>query len=119
MGRPKEHGDETRTALLRAASDILGQEGVGGVSIRRVADQAGTTTRAVYALFEDKDGLLRALFRVAAETMRHHHEAVPADRDPIRELHALAAAYRRAAREQPHLYNLLVGGGAQPTEADI
>ena len=28
-------------------------------------------------LFGDKDGLLRELFRIVAETMRRHHEAVP------------------------------------------
>jgi AcrR family transcriptional regulator len=120
MGRPKEHGDRTRAALLDAATEILGKEGISAVSVRRVADQAGTTTRAVYALFQDKDGLLRALFRVAAETMRRHHEAVPPDADPIRELHALAAAYRAGAHEQPYLYSLFVGTrDAKPTEDDL
>lgn len=119
MGRPKEHGTQTRDALLTAATEILGKEGAGAITVRRVAEQAGTTTRAVYALFGGKDGLLRALFRVAAETMRRHHEAVPVDADPVRELKALAAAYRAAAREQPHLYGLYVGSSeVRPTEQD-
>jgi AcrR family transcriptional regulator len=120
MGRPKEHGTSTREALLAAATEILGKDGVSAVTVRRVAEHAGTTTRAVYALFGDKDGLLRALFRLEAETMRRHHEAVPVDEDPIRELHALADAYRAAAHEQPQLYGLFIGSTAvRPTEEDI
>ena len=103
-----------------AATELLGKEGIGAVTVRRVADQAGTTTRAVYATFGDKDGLLRALFRVAAETMRRHHEAVPVDEDPVRELTTLAGAYRAAVREQPALYRLYIGSSeACPTEDDL
>lgn len=80
------------------------------MTLRRLADEAGTTTRAVYSLFGDKDGLLRALFTIAAETMRRHHEAVPVDPDdPTREFPPLALAYRAAAREQPALYDLWFG----------
>jgi len=120
MGRPKEHGTRTREALLAAATEILGHEGAGAVSVRRVAERAGTTTRAVYVLFGDKQGLLRALFHVAAETMRRHHEAVPVDEDPLRELMALPGAYRAAAREQPFLYSLFVGNQeVRPTDEDL
>src|SRR5262249_24688579 len=120
MGRPKEHGTETRDKLLAAATEILAAEGVAGGTVRRVPQPAGTTTRAVYALFGDKEGRRRALFRVAAETMRRHHEAVPVDEDPTRELRALAAAYRAAAREQPALYGLFIGSTeVRPSEEDL
>jgi len=107
VGRPKEHGTATRQALLDAAATIVGAEGEDAVTVRRVADAAGTTTRAVYSLFGDKDGMLRALFSVAADTIRRHHEAVPVDSDdPTREFPSLALAYRAAALEQPNLYQL-------------
>jgi AcrR family transcriptional regulator len=110
MGRPRAHGIQTRQALLAAGTAIIGAEGADGISVRRVADQAGTTTRAVYTLFGGKDGLVRALFTIAAETMRRHHEAVPVDpADPVREFPALALAYRAAAREHPALYDLWFG----------
>ena len=73
--------------------------------MRRVAESAGTTTRAVYTLFGDKNGLLRAVFRQMAEVMRRHHERVPEMEDPFEEIQRLAAAYRAAAREQPNLYD--------------
>ncbi len=105
MGRPREHGTATQTALLDVAGEILGAEGVEAVTIRRVADAAGTTTRAVYTLFGDKNGLLRALFRQMAEVMRRNHEAVGDLADPIEEIQLLAAAYRAGARQHPNLYD--------------
>jgi len=105
MGRPREHGDQTRAALLDVAGRLLGADGVDAVTVRRVAEQAGTTTRAVYTLFGDKSGLLRALFQQMAETMRRHHEAVPVMDNPFEEIQQLALAYRTSALEQANLYD--------------
>src|SRR5215468_10039426 len=109
MGRPREHGTETREALLNAAGAILQAEGPAAVTVRRVADEVGTTTRAVYSLFGDKNGLMKALYVEAAETMRRHHEAVPIGDDPIADISELALAYRAAALEEPNLYWLYLG----------
>ena len=109
MGRPKEHGTETREALLNAAGALLQAEGAAAVTVRRVADDVGTTTRAVYSLFGDKNGLMKALYHEAAETMRRHHEAVPVGDDPVADIPELALAYRAAALEQPNLYWLYIG----------
>ncbi|HET7017489.1 MAG TPA: TetR/AcrR family transcriptional regulator [Streptosporangiaceae bacterium] len=122
MGRPREHGTATRAALLTTATALLSSEGVDAVTVRRVAAETGTTTRAVYSLFGDKDGLLRALFGEIAETMRRYHLAVPEREDPVAELAELASAYRAAAREHPDLYPLYIGRAAyslRPTAADI
>jgi AcrR family transcriptional regulator len=121
MGRPKEHGTETREKLLAAATEIIGREGIGALTVRRVAEQVGTTTRAVYSLFGDKEGLLRALYYVAADGLSEHTDAVPVDADPVRELDALGAAYRAWALEHPELYNFFIVGGPEmrPTEEDM
>ncbi|NRQ33825.1 TetR/AcrR family transcriptional regulator [Nonomuraea sp. NN258] len=110
MGRPREHDEQTRRTLLAVAGDLLAAEGSGGVSVRRVSQEAGTTTRAVYSLFGDREGLLRALYQQAAETMRRHHEAVPENADPLVEITALTLAYRAAALEEPNLYGLFMSG---------
>jgi AcrR family transcriptional regulator len=109
MGRPPEHDELTKARLLEAAARLLEEEGAGAISVRRVAQEADTTTRAVYSLFAGKEGLLRQLHHEAAETMRRHHEAVPESDDPLAEVTALALAYRRAALEQPHAYGLVMG----------
>jgi len=95
-----------RAALLAAAGELLHSEGRSAVSVRRVADAVGTTTRAVYSVFGDKDGLLRALSEDVAETMRRHHEDIPERDDPIAEIVELAFGYRAAALEKPNLYGV-------------
>jgi len=114
MGRPREHGTATQAALLAAAAEIVGAEGPAALTVRRAADRVGTTTRAVYSLFGDKDGMLRALNHTAAETMRRHHEAVPVSDDPVSEFPALALAYRDAVLEQPNVYEMWIAGLAAP-----
>lgn len=106
MGRPRQHGPQTRAALLAAAAELLHTEGRAAVSVRRVADAVGTSTRAVYTVFGDKDGLLRALSEDIAETMRRHHEDIPERDDPIAEIIELALGYRAAALEKPNLYGV-------------
>jgi AcrR family transcriptional regulator len=44
--------------LLRAAAEVLGQHGVDGATIPRIAQHAGLTPGAVYRRFPDKDALL-------------------------------------------------------------
>jgi len=109
MGRPKEHGEQTRAALLAAAADLVHAEGPGALSVRRVAVAAGTSTRAVYSLFDDKEGLLRALSVDVAETMRRHHEEIAEQPDAFAEIVELALGYRAAALEKPQLYDLFIG----------
>jgi len=109
MGRPKEHGEETKGRLLVAAGEILAREGPEALSIRRLADAVGTTTRAVYSLFGGKDGLISAMYLEMGDTLTRRHLEVPSSNDPITELLALAHAYREAVLEHPTLYPLVVG----------
>ena len=58
MGRPREHNERTASALLETAERTIEEHGIGALSLRELASDAGTTTRAVYSLFGSKEGLL-------------------------------------------------------------
>jgi AcrR family transcriptional regulator len=62
MPRAKQRTPALRDELLRVALATLADDGVAGLTTRRVAAAAGTSTNAVYELFGDKAGLVRALF---------------------------------------------------------
>jgi len=49
---------ESERKLLKAATEVLGQHGVNGATIPRIARHAGLTPGAVYRRFRDKDELL-------------------------------------------------------------
>ena len=74
MGRPREHDERTAAALLDAAEQLIAERGVDALSLREIAREAGTTTRAVYSLFGSKEQLLGALgvpcIRVPGERSR-------------------------------------------------
>jgi AcrR family transcriptional regulator len=47
--------------LLKAAAEVLGQHGVEGATIPRIAQHAGLTPGAIYRRFPDKDALLETV----------------------------------------------------------
>jgi AcrR family transcriptional regulator len=118
MGRPREHDEATRERLLQAAERLSATKGFDGVTVRAVAAEAGTSTRAVYALFASKQGLEQALHQAMFTRLRDLLQASPRTDDPRSDLLELALAYRRWAVERPERYALamhrFVGQGARP-----
>lgn len=109
MPRPKVHDEALRLRLLERAGETLSRDGLGALSLRTLAAAAGTSTTAVYALFGGKPGLLEALHAEAVERLRQRLHAVPPGADPLADLVALGRAYRDAALDDPHLYEVLFG----------
>ena len=54
----QDRSRESLRKLLKAATEVLGQHGVEGTTIPRIAQHAGLTPGAVYRRFRDKDELL-------------------------------------------------------------
>jgi AcrR family transcriptional regulator len=57
----QERSRESLRKLLKAAAEVLGQHGVEGTTIPRIAQHAGLTPGAVYRRFKDKDELLETM----------------------------------------------------------
>ena len=108
MGRPRGHDEHTRAALLAAAELIVAEGGPGALSVRAVADRAGTSTRAVYSLFGSKDGLLvQALARRAFEFLYAEIAKLEETEDPAADLVDVGVlVVRRLVREHPALYRI-------------
>lgn len=86
MGRPREHDDSTAQALLAAAEATMQAGGISALTVRGVADDVGTTTRAVYSLFGSRDGLLLALGIRAFDLLGAGLQAQPETDDPVGDL---------------------------------
>jgi AcrR family transcriptional regulator len=54
----QERSRESLRKLLKAAAEVLGQHGVEGATIPRIAQHAGLTPGTVYRRFHDKEALL-------------------------------------------------------------
>jgi AcrR family transcriptional regulator len=108
MGRPREHDAATRARLLQAAEHLSATKGFEAITVRAVAEEAGTTTRAVYALFGSKQGLEQALHEAMFTRLRDLMQGCPRSDDPRQDLLVQALAYRRWAVERPERYALAI-----------
>lgn len=108
MPRPKQRTPELRERVLAAALELLAQDGVAGFTTRGVARAAGTSTPAVYELFGDKGGLVRALFFEGFKRLRLKLGELEPSEDPRAELVAVAALYRAFVRENPVLAEVML-----------
>lgn len=98
---------ETRRELIAAAEQLIADGGPDALSVRGVAAAAGTTTRAVYSLFDSKDGLVTALAARAFEILAELAEAAPITDDPQEDLVAVGVdAFRAMVVEHPALYRI-------------
>ncbi|HUR13276.1 MAG TPA: TetR/AcrR family transcriptional regulator [Mycobacteriales bacterium] len=107
-----EDGDERRRAVVEAAARLLAEEGPHGLSLRRIAAEAGGSTQLVYTLFGGKPGLADALYaegfgRLAA-ACRAALAQCPPPGDPER-LMAIGRAYRAFAQDEPAFFAVMFG----------
>lgn len=108
MARPREHDEETREALRGATQRLFADGGPEAVSVRSVAAEVGTTTRAVYSLFGSQDALLvDALGSRAYRILEDGLEAQVETDDPVRDLiEASIDVFRRFVLDHPDLFRV-------------
>lgn len=106
MGRPREHDQLTATALLAAGEQAVAEGGLDALSVRGVAAEAATTTRAVYSLFGSRDGLIAALGAHTYDLLRTDLERLPQTADPQADMVEAGLMFRRFALEHPALFSI-------------
>ncbi len=107
MGRPRQHDQSTANALLDAAERVLATDGLGAVSVRALADEVGTTTRAIYSLFGSRDGLIAALGARRFDSLGAAVETVPTTGDAAADLvQAGVLGFRSLVVNHPALFQL-------------
>lgn len=93
---------------MKAAADLLCDQGPAAVTTRRVAHEAGLQPPALYRLFEDKDALLDAAAEhVFAEHVANKRTVVPSD-DPVEDLRAGWHTQIDFGLANPYVYGLLL-----------
>jgi AcrR family transcriptional regulator len=105
----KTHTEELRATLIDEAGRLLQGEGPSAVTLRRLAQAAGTSTAAVYTLFGDKAGLLEQMYVEGFQRLGRTVAAAPVTGSPVNDLFTIGRSYRRAALRSRHLYELMFG----------
>ena len=107
MPRPKQRTPELRDRVLQVAVSTLNEDGLSGFTTRRVAEQAGTSVPAVYELFGDKSGLLRAVFFEGFRMLGRRLLAVPETDDAVADVQRLIPVFRRFCLDYPALARVM------------
>ena len=111
--------ERQREQLVDAALRVVGERGLGELTVRRIAEAAGTSTMSVYSRFGGRDGMLEAVYRQAFVMLGDAFRAAPAragtgrgdadDDGPLSRLLGLAFAYREFALASPPRYAFMFG----------
>ncbi len=106
--RASYHHGALREALLAASLQLIEAEGIGAVSLRRVAREAGVSPGAPYHHFPDRASLLAALSAQGYQRLADQLVAArTAASSPIQALTALIRAYVTFAQQHPGYFRLM------------
>jgi len=110
MGRPalrEAEIDAFRRRLCDVATRRFAEYGVGGVSLRGLADELGCSRATPYRYFHNKDEIFAAVrTRAFAQLAAVCDEVTAREPDAERRIMEIGRAYLRFARDEPHAYRV-------------
>lgn len=109
--KPKGDGHLRRGEILRAAERIFIAEGYQGATIRKIADEVGVSSTALYMHFRDKDEILLEICDNAiARLLKSNSEIATRPIDAVSRVRLMLDAYMSFALENPNAYQLVFCG---------
>ncbi|MFD0925905.1 TetR/AcrR family transcriptional regulator [Williamsia deligens] len=112
--------EPVRERLIRSTVRLLADAGPGEIKVRRITDDAGVSTIAVYHHFGGLAELLRAVVERGYANLRAAMVAAStADPDPGVQLFAIALSTRDVAQRNAHLYDMMFGLSTRGTYRHI
>ncbi len=94
----------SRERIFVAAKAVLDEEGIPGLTVRKVAARAGMSPMAMYRHFADRDALLNALMEDGLAAWGKIVHSIRAG-DPMEWLEELGEAYLKFALAEPHRFD--------------
>lgn len=105
--KPKGEGHARRAEILDAAERIFVEHGYEGATIRKIADEVGLSSTALYMHFAEKGEILHEICRQAFQALIERNDAVLADpATPEVRLRRMLEAYCAFGFENPNAYRL-------------
>lgn len=102
--------EETRVNILKAAREIVKDEGWQGLSMRKIADKIEYTAPIIYEYFANKEAILQELtckgFRILTKDLE---TAKAGSDDAAEQLENMWLAYWNFALENKEMYQLMYG----------
>lgn len=106
--KAKGDGHLRRAEILEAAERIFVAEGYEGATIRKIADEVGVSSTALYMHFNDKACILHEIVEgVLQQLLVRNAECAALKLDPVVRLRMILDGYMRWGLEHPNAYQLV------------
>jgi AcrR family transcriptional regulator len=94
----------SKDRIFAAAKSVLEQDGIPGLSMRRIAQVSGMSPMSLYRHFADKDALLNALMADGLSAWEGRAASIRA-KAPLQWLERLVDEFLAFALEEPHRFD--------------
>lgn len=106
--KAKGDGHLRRAEILDAAERIFIAEGYEGATIRKIADEVGVSSTALYMHFPDKSCILLEICeRTIRLLLERNREIAAKPLDPVMRVRMMLEAYMRWGLQHPNAYQLV------------
>ena len=106
--KPKGEGHSRRAEILAAAERIFVEHGYEGATIRKIADEVGLSSTALYMHFSEKGEILHEICRGAFERLIRANRAIETGAlSPEQRLRTMLQAYVDFGFANPNAYRLI------------
>ncbi len=110
---------ETKELILSTTLDLYLESGIEGLSMRKVAKQAGLSAMSPYRHFKNKEDLLNHVVLEGFQCFQGFFTQAQDIQDPAESLRRCAELYLEFALEHPKFYEVLFMSVVQLTEPSL
>jgi len=118
MEQPRYHHGNLRDSLVNMGTELLGDRGLAGISLREIARKLGVGHNAPYRHFRNKQQLLEAIAEAGFRKLKARNTRLELEfaHDPEAQLFESGMHIITMASEQPDLFQLMFGGSLKAEE---
>src|ERR1700743_830286 len=108
------HSQTSTGAIVAAGRRLLEARAMDARTMRDVADAVGVRAPSLYKRVRGRSDLFRLILEDVADELTAALEAATGSGDPVKDLRAMVAVYRRFAHSNPVTYTLLMAPQTGP-----
>jgi AcrR family transcriptional regulator len=105
-----QNNENLRKLVVDAAATLLQEEGPEAVTVRRVSQKMNCSTKIIYSLFVNKEGLAQQLYLEGCKILADEFENTPKSNDPSPYFYNIGETYWQFGQRYPGYYKLMFGG---------
>jgi AcrR family transcriptional regulator len=109
---PRPLNPHNRTVLVGTAARLVAEGGPHGLSARRLAAEAGTSTMAVYTYFGSMSAIVNEIVQAGFARLGRLFDLVEPSDNPVADMALLGRIYRYNAVTNRHVFEVMFGGSS-------